>query len=67
MNPEDIRIVVRDGKEVWLSDFFKEERTGRLEMAHLSFEEKVKNLIALQELARNWGGKKDVIVWPGAS
>jgi hypothetical protein len=32
-------------------------------MARLSFEEKIKALITLQEIAFHWGGKKDVIIW----
>jgi hypothetical protein len=31
-------------------------------MAKLSFEEKIKSLIVLQEIARHWGGKEDVIL-----
>jgi len=40
-----------------------EEEVARRERAKLSFEEKIKILIDLQKLARDWGGKKDVIIW----
>jgi len=43
-------------------ELFKEEM-ARKERAKLSFEEKIKILINLQKLARDWGGKKDVIIW----
>jgi len=51
------------GKKVFTRrELFKEEMT-RKERAKLSFEEKIKILINLQKLARDWGGKKDVIIW----
>jgi len=40
-----------------------EEEVARGERAKLSFEEKIKILIDLQKLARDWGEKKDVIIW----
>jgi len=40
-----------------------EEEVARRERAKLSFEEKIKILIDLQKLARDWGEKKDVIIW----
>ena len=43
-------------------ELFKEE-VARKERAKLSFQEKIKILINLQKLARDWGGKKDVIIW----
>ena len=44
-------------------ELFEEEEVARRERAKLPFEEKIKILINLQKLARNWRGKKDVIIW----
>lgn len=44
-------------------DLFREEEAARRERANLRFEEKIKILLSLQKLARDWGRKKDIIVW----
>ena len=63
MNEPNIKILTKDNRVITLKDFFEEEHKARCEMAKLSFEEKIKSLIALQKIARHWGGKEDVIVW----
>jgi len=56
------KIVIGD-KVLRRRDLFQEEEKARRERAKLSFEEKIKILVHLQELAYNWGRKKDVIIW----
>lgn len=63
MSEETIKIVTRDNKVVTLREFFESDRETRREQARLPFEEKIRILVALQDLAVEWGGKKDVIVW----
>lgn len=59
-----------EGKKIVIGDrvlsrgeLFREEERARRERAKLPFEEKIKILVGLQRLARDWGGRKDVIVW----
>jgi hypothetical protein len=59
---EELKIVIGD-KVLKRRDLFQEEERARKERAKLSFEEKIKILVRLQELAHNWGRKKDVIIW----
>jgi len=58
-----MKIVVKDNRVISLKEFFQKEKLGRLQLAHLSFEDKIAALKMLQRIARTWGGKKDVIVW----
>lgn len=44
-------------------ELFREQEKFRKEQANLPFEEKIKILVSLQEIAYSWGEKKDVIVW----
>lgn len=44
-------------------DLFQAEEDARKERARLPLEEKVRILISLQKLARDWGRKEDIIVW----
>jgi hypothetical protein len=59
---EELKIVIGD-KVLKRRDLFQEEERARKERAKLSFEEKIRILVRLQELAHNWGRKKDVIIW----
>ena len=45
------------------NSLFKEEEESCRHRAKLSFEEKIKILVDLQKLARNWGERKNVIIW----
>jgi hypothetical protein len=60
---DSLRILIRGNRIITQKEFFREELKARREMACLSFEEKIKALITLQEIAFHWGGKKDVIIW----
>jgi len=59
---EEPRILIGD-RVVSRRDLFQEEEKARKERAKLSFEEKIRILVRLQELAHNWGRKKEVIIW----
>lgn len=59
----DLKIIVRDGKIVTLKELYEAHRRTHAEQAHLPFEEKIKILVGLQQLASSWGKKTDVIVW----
>ncbi len=63
MENEEIRILTKGNKIITLKELFEGKDLTRKEMAKLPFEEKIKHLIGLQEIAYSWGGKKDVIVW----
>ena len=65
MNEDDIRILVKENKIMTLKELFNEDAKARKELASMTFEEKIKALIILQEIAHSWGGKKDVIIWQG--
>jgi hypothetical protein len=57
------KIITQKGKVITLKKLFEgKERTRRL-MAGFAFEEKIKMLASLQEIAHSWGQKKDVLVW----
>jgi hypothetical protein len=45
-------------------EWFQEVERARAERAQLPFEEKIRILVELQRLARDWGGRSDIIVWP---
>lgn len=60
---EEEQKIVIGNRVLRRQDMFQEEEAARRERAQLPFEEKIKILVRLQELARNWGRKKDVIVW----
>ena len=57
------KILTKGNRIITLKEFYREELRARKEMASISFEEKIKALITLQEIAFHWGGKKDVIIW----
>ena len=57
------KIITQKGKVTTLKEVFKGKEKTRKLMAALPFEEKIKMLVSLQELAYGWGGKKDVLVW----
>ena len=57
------KILIKGNRIITLKEFYHEELRVRKEMASMSFEEKIKALITLQEIAFHWGGKKDVIIW----
>ncbi len=44
-------------------EWFQEAEKARRERAQLPFEEKIRILVELQRLARDWGGHPDIIVW----
>lgn len=51
-------------REEWFrEEWFQEVEKSRRERAQLPFEEKIRILVELQRLARDWGGRPDVIVW----
>ncbi len=60
------KILIKGNRIITLQEFYREELRARKEMANLSFEEKIKALITLQEIAFHWGGKNDVIIWPSS-
>uniref|UniRef100_A0A7C4TGR7 Uncharacterized protein n=1 Tax=candidate division WOR-3 bacterium TaxID=2052148 RepID=A0A7C4TGR7_UNCW3 len=52
------------GNEIFTrEELHRREQEFRKKRANLSFEQKIKMLIDLQKLARNWGKRKDIIVW----
>jgi len=63
MSEDEIRILVKENKIITLKELFSADTEARKEMASMTFEEKIKALIILQEIAHSWGGKKDVIIW----
>jgi len=63
MKDKDIKIIVKSGKILTLEQFYRGHQQTHRVQARLPFEEKIMTLVSLQELARSWGGKKDVIVW----
>lgn len=63
MKDEEIKIIIREGKTITLKDLFEGKQKTRRKMANLPFEKKINMLISLQETARGWGRRKDVIIW----
>ena len=63
MNDEKIKIVSKDGRIITLKELFEGKERARQEMAKLPLEDKVRALVSLQELAYNWGNRKDIVVW----
>lgn len=59
---KEVKILLPDNRIITLKEFFDEMERTHKEQAKLSYEEKVKILVQLQEIARDWG-KKDVLVW----
>ncbi|MBC7227480.1 MAG: hypothetical protein H5T61_09615 [Thermoflexales bacterium] len=45
-------------------DLFRAEEEARIERTLLPLEEKIRILVFMQKLARDWGRRGDVIVWP---
>jgi len=66
MNPDpDTQPKILLGDRVFTrEEWFQEVENARLERARLPFEEKIRILVELQRLARDWGGQPDLIVWP---
>lgn len=62
---EQLKIVAQNKRITTLKELFEGKNKARKLMAGLPFEEKIKILISLQEVAYNWGGKKDVLIWKG--
>lgn len=62
-NDSNLKIIVRDGKVVTLKELYEKHQGTHAEQAHLPFEEKIKILVGLQQLAFSWGKKTDVIIW----
>lgn len=58
-----MRIVTKDNKIISLEELYKGKEASHREQAGLALEEKIRILVSLQNLARTWGGKKDVRVW----
>lgn len=58
-----LKIIVRDGKVVTLKELYEKHHRTHAEQARLPFEEKIKILVGLQQLASSWGKKTDVIIW----
>jgi hypothetical protein len=63
VDEDRIKIVLPDNRVITLKEFFEETERAHKELAKLSFEDKVRILVKLQEIARDWGQKKDVLVW----
>lgn len=63
MNDSEIKIVTRNNFVITLKELFEGKERSRKEIASLSFSQKIRSLIALQEIACKWGGRKDVYVW----
>lgn len=55
--------IIIGGKVITRRQLFEEKEKYRKIQAALAFEEKIKALIELQKIARNWGGNKNVIIW----
>ncbi|RME34798.1 MAG: hypothetical protein D6793_08125 [Thermoflexia bacterium] len=60
---EDERQILIGGRIFRREDLFQAEKEARKERARLPLEEKIRILVSLQKLARDWGRKGDVIVW----
>ncbi len=61
---EDGKKIIIGNKVMTREELFAEKEKSRKRMARMSFEEKIKALVELQQIAYDWGGKKDVIIWP---
>lgn len=60
---KNLKIRIRDGREMTITELYQEHEKTHAAQAGLSFEEKIRILIDLQKLALSWGQKSDVIVW----
>jgi hypothetical protein len=60
---KEVKIKREDGRLITLEELFESKKKTRMELAKLSFEEKIKILVELQKIAYSWGNKKDVIIW----
>ncbi|MEO0129932.1 MAG: hypothetical protein ABIL02_06810 [candidate division WOR-3 bacterium] len=56
------KIVIGD-KVFTLAEFFQRKEDFRKQRAKLSFEKKIKILVDLQKLAKEWGGKDNIFIW----
>ncbi len=59
----DKKKIVIDDRVFTDNELFLNEIDFRKERAKLPFEEKIRILVELQKLARDWGMKKDVLIW----
>lgn len=55
--------IVIGNKIMTRAEFFTRKEGFRRLQTGISFEEKIKALIQLQEIALKWAKKKDVIIW----
>ncbi len=60
---EGERKILIGGRIFRREDLFQAEGEARKERARLPLEEKIRILVSLQQLARDWGRKGDIIVW----
>lgn len=60
---DKVKIITKKGRITTLKGLFRGKEKTRKLMAALPFEEKIKMLVSLQDIAYTWGGKKDVIIW----
>jgi hypothetical protein len=60
---KEVKIKREGGKLVTLEELFEGKKKTRMELAKLTFEEKIKILVELQKIAYSWGNRKDVIIW----
>ncbi len=59
--PDEPKIII--GERVFTrEDLFREDEEAHKRRAQLPFEEKIRILVELQKLARDWG-RRDVIIW----
>jgi hypothetical protein len=56
--------ILLGGRVFTREEWFQEAENARRERAQLPFKEKIRILVELQRLARDWGGHPDIIVWP---
>lgn len=59
---EQVKILIGD-QTFTCEEWFQEVEKARRERAQLPFEEKIRILVQLQRLARDWGGHSDIVVW----
>ncbi|MCX8068517.1 MAG: hypothetical protein N3B68_12060 [Anaerolineae bacterium] len=55
--------ILLGGRVFTREEWFQEVEKARRERAQLPFEEKIRILVQLQRLARDWGGHPAIIVW----
>jgi len=63
MDDNDIKILTHGNRTITLKELYEEHERSHREQAKLPFEEKIKILVQMQKLARDWGGISDIFVW----